>query len=400
MIKNNFVHRKLFYLLLLMVTAGLSCKHKPHYPGPLSPAESMKTFHFAENFKAEFFAAEPLVKDPVSMVFGEDGNVYVVEMPDANTPNSLKGHCKIVVLKDRNGDGRSDTSIVFASGLKDATTVLPWKGGLIVTAAPDILYLKDTNGDGKADVKEVLFSGFYTGNEEAQISNLRFGVDNWIYANNYGEEGKIVSHLNPNRADTLELNGTDFRFRLDRNEFERTTGPGQFGQAIDDWGHRFITENSQHIRQIVIPWRYLHRNPYLPPLLHVAVENISDHDPIMFQLSATPYWREERTERRNEKFKERGLPPPEYARDHFTGASGGTFYGGDVLGDSYYGSIFTGDVSGSLVHRDVLAPNSDRLDPFYTAKRGPDEQKQEFMASTDEWFRPTILRRALMVVCM
>ena len=44
--------------------------------------------------------------------------------------------------------------------MKDATTVLPWRGGLIGTAAPDILYFKNTNGEAKADKKEVLFSGF------------------------------------------------------------------------------------------------------------------------------------------------------------------------------------------------------------------------------------------------
>ena len=77
-----------------------ACKHTPKYPGSLTPEESMKTFHFSDDsFKADLYAAEPLVKDPESMVFGEDGNVYVVEIPDANTPDSLKGHYKIIVLK-------------------------------------------------------------------------------------------------------------------------------------------------------------------------------------------------------------------------------------------------------------------------------------------------------------
>jgi hypothetical protein len=34
---------------------------------------------------------------------------------------------------------------------------MPWKGGLIVTTAPEILYLKDTNGDGKADIRQELY---------------------------------------------------------------------------------------------------------------------------------------------------------------------------------------------------------------------------------------------------
>lgn len=388
--KYQFIYKKVFTPLCLFSLLFASCNHGPHYPGPLSPAESMKTFHFADSFKAELYASEPLVESPVSMAFDDEGNPYVVEMQDINLMDVTHGMDKIVLLKDRNGDGRADTSIVFASGIKQITTVLPWKGGLIVTAAPNILYLKDTNGDGRADVVDTLFSEFFDNNFEAQITSLRFNVDNWIYANNDGEPGKIggkiVSHLG-GKLDTIDISGGDLRFRLDRNEFEKATGPGQFGQSFDDWGHRFFTKNSQHIQQVVIPWRYLRRNPYLPPN-QPAIENISDHDPIMYQISATPYWREVRTERRNKAFKERGLPPTEYARDHFTGASGGTFYGGNELGDHYYGSIFTGDVSGNLVHRDVLVPPLNPLDPFFTAKRGKHEEKQEFIASTDSWFRP------------
>lgn len=386
--RNVFTNNRMIYSLIVIISVMASCKQKHQYPGPLSPEESVKTFHFADSFSAEVYAAEPLVADPVSIAFGENGDAYVVEMADANMPDSLKGKGQIVILKDVDKDGRADTSIVFATGLKEATTVLPWKGGLIVTAAPDILYLKDTTGDGRADTREVLFSGFFQDNDEAQITSLRFSVDNWIYANNDGEPGEVTFHGKPDAA-PLSMRGADFRFRLDRNEFERTTGPGQYGQAIDDWGHRFFTKNSLHIQQVVIPWRYLHRNPYLPAKVSRAIKNISDHDPIMFQRTPAPYWREERTERRNRAFKERNLPPTEYAKDHFTGASGGTFYGGDAFGDDYYGSIFTGDVAGNLVHRDVPASAADAKDPFYTAKRGEKEQKQEFMASTDTWFRPT-----------
>src|SRR5699024_7717401 len=141
-----------------------ACQRESKYTKPLSPEESINTFHFAGSFKAEVYAAEPLVADPVSIVFDDNGDAWVVEMNDANLPDSLKGNCNIVLLKDIDQDGRADTSILFATGLTDATTVLPWKDGLIATAAPNILYLKDTDGDGKADKREVLFSGFFQNN--------------------------------------------------------------------------------------------------------------------------------------------------------------------------------------------------------------------------------------------
>ena len=374
--------------LILFIIILVSCKSESLYEGPLSPEEAIKTFQFADNFKAELFASEPLVIDPVAMQYDADGNAYVVGMLDAYKPDAVKGKGKIVLLKDTDGDGKADTSTIFVDSLREATSILPWKGGLLVCAAPNITYYKDTDGDGRSDLKEILFTGFFNKNEEAQITNLRFGVDNWIYANNAGQAGEISFSRKPD-APRLNVQGADFRFRLDRNQFERSTGPGQFGLAIDDWGHRFFTANSLHIREAVVPMRYLERNPFLPASAKSSNQNISDHDPLMNQLSETPFWRQERTDRRNKNYQENNLDRVEYARDHFTGASGGTYYGGDKFPTAYYGNIFTGDVAGNLVHRDILSV----LDsvPFMVAKRGAREKDKEFMATTDSWFRPANL---------
>ena len=45
-------------------------------------------------------------------------------------------------------------------------------------------------------------------------------------------------------------------------------------------------------------------------------------------------------------------------------------------------SVFTGDVSGNLVHRDILRPDG----ATFAAQRAM--EKVEFLASTDVWFRP------------
>lgn len=353
------------------------------YAGPLSPEESLKKLNIVPGFKVQIYAAEPHVFDPVALEFDELGNAYVVEMPDY--PFEVepgKGKGRIRILKDTNGDGRVDQSVIYAENVTEATSILPWKGGLIVTAAPDILYLKDTNGDGKSDIREVLFSGFFQNNSEAQVTSLRLGVDNWIYANNRGQIGMITNSKTPN-SPPLSVRGADFRFRLDRNQFELETGPGQFGQTIDDWGHRFFTENSIHLQQAVIPWRYVHRHPYLPSSKFNV--SITDHEELMFQETAPPYWRAERSRQRNEMFQKAKMNRVEYAEDHFTGASGGTIYNGDGFPKEYYGNIFTTDVSGNLIHRDILkSVNS----PVLVASRGDKEKDREFIFSTDTWFRP------------
>lgn len=381
--RNTFYLRAGLLSAAFLITLG-GCKNKEKYPGPLAPDKALESIKVIDGLKVELFAAEPLVTDPVTMEFDEDGNCYVVVMadyPNKPEPGKEKGHIR--VLRDTDGDGKADTSIVFADKLSEGTSILPWKGGLLVTAAPEILYMKDTTGDFVADTREVLFSGFFKDNPETQITNLRFGVDNWIYANNRGQDGNVTYKEKPGVA-PLSVKGADFRFRLDRGLFELETGPGQFGQAVDDYRNRFVTENSIHIQQILIPWRYTHRHDFLPSTR--SIKNISDHDPIMYQESATPYWRAERSKRRNQEFQEKKLKRVEYERGHFTGASGGTFYNGDALPKQFYGNIFTGEVAGNLVHRDILTSSPDSV--FFTAKRAPEEANREFIYSEDTWFRP------------
>lgn len=382
--KRSIIASRFALWSLIPAVLVTSCSNE-RYPGPMTPEKSLEHFELHEDFEIEIFATEPHVQDPVSMIFDENGNAYVVEMPDYPfKPEPGQGKGRIKLLRDTDGDGKVDSSTVFAENISEATSMLPWKGGIILTAAPHILYLKDTDGDHVADVQEKLFSGFFENNSEAQITNLRFGVDNWIYASNHGQAGNVTFSKKPD-APALSMAGADFRFRLDRDEFEAETGPGQFGHALNDWGHRFFTQNTLHIQQSVIPWRYNHRHPYLPSSR--GSFNINDHDLRMYQLTPTPYWREERSSRRQASYDEQGLDRIEHPRDHFTGASGGTFYGGDAFPEGYYGNIFTGEVAGNLVHRDILVPH--KTEPRFIAQRAEGEGDREFLASTDTWFRPS-----------
>lgn len=370
--------------LAVATLAAFSCAEKK-YADPLSPEEALKSFTLHNDFEIEVFAAEPLVEDPVSMVFDARGNIYVVEMPDyPYKPEPDQGQGRIRMLWDRDKDGFIDESTIFADKIPDATNVHPWKNGLLVTAAPHIWFYQDTDGDGVADSKEALFSGFFENNSEAQITNLRFGIDNWFYAANNGQHGEVTFAQKPEEP-ALPMRGADFRFRLDKGQFETTTGPAQYGQTLDDWGNRFFTQNTIHIHQAIIPRRYVYRHSHLPST--VAISNISDHELEMFQETPPPYWRAERTRRRNETYQEQKLDRVEYAEDHFTGASGGTIYLGDAFPEEFYGNIFTGEVAGNLIHRDVLSPHPEN--PTFIASRAPEEKEKEFLSSVDPWFRPT-----------
>ena len=120
----------------------------------LQPDEAIRAFQLADGLRIELVASEPQIVDPVAVAWDEFGRMYVVEMRDyPNGPGEGKPFLsRVKLLEDKDGDGRYETVTVFADELPFANGVMPWQGGVIVTAAPDIWFLKDTDGDGKADV--------------------------------------------------------------------------------------------------------------------------------------------------------------------------------------------------------------------------------------------------------
>jgi len=375
--------RKSLSTITLLVTLTACGKHYADQ-APKSPHEELATIHVLPGFKVELFASEPLVYDPVEMVWDENGRLFVAEMLDYpdDPPPGQPARSRIVMLEDTNGDGIADKRTVFADNVLEVSGLMLWKGGLIVTSAPDILYMKDTDGDGKADVRKVLYTGFPKVNPEARITNPRLNLDNWVYCSNEGRDGSITSPDHPDHPPVM-VRGADFRFRPDRDMAEAASGPTQFGQGVDMWGNRFIGQNTVHIRQVVLPMHYLVRAPTLE--VGAVSEDISDHGKTnsqMFPLTHPQEWRRERTKLRQERYDENKLNRTEYVGGYFTAATGDTVYDGDVFPKEYWGNVFLGDVSANLVHRDVIR----RDGVNFIAHRA--EVGKEFLASSDVWFRP------------
>src|SRR3954471_2519965 len=131
---------------------------------PLSPGEEHATFHLPPGFRVDLVASEPAVVDPVALAFDAAGRLYVAEMP--GYPNGGVGtgepiqKRRIKRLEGRDGDGVFESSIVFADGLRFPTAVFPWRDGVLVGDAPDLLFLGDADGDGRAEIRKRLYTGF------------------------------------------------------------------------------------------------------------------------------------------------------------------------------------------------------------------------------------------------
>lgn len=150
---------------------------------PMSPEDSAKRLVVQPGFTTSLFAAEPDITKPIALAWDERGRLWVaetVDYPNEQQPEG-QGRDRIKICEDTHGDGKADKSTVFADKLSIPTSLCFGNGGLIVIEGGHTLFLKDTNGDDRADERKVLFSGWNMGDTHATASNLRYGLDNWIW---------------------------------------------------------------------------------------------------------------------------------------------------------------------------------------------------------------------------
>jgi len=344
----------------------------------LEVSEALKTFRLAPGLEIELVVAEPLVTDPVAIDWAADGSLWVCEMGDY--PAGLDGQWlpggRIRHLRDLNGDGVYEDSRIFLAGLPFPTGLMVWRRGVLICAAPDIVYAEDTDGDGRADRVEKLFTGFATDNFQARVNGLSLGLDNWIHGANGLLGGTITQTPNTvfgasAAGSAVNLRNRDFRFRPRDGLMEVTSGLTQQGRVRDDWGNWFGCDNSRLLQHY--PWneRYLGRNPQVTLPASERPLTGGPGGNLLFPAS-----------RLLERFND-----PEHA-NRVTSACGLGLYRDDLFGGEWEGNAFICEPVHNLVHRELLSLK----DGVASSRRAPGEEATEFLASTDHWFRPAQAR--------
>jgi len=344
---------------------------------PLPPEASLRSILMRPGMDIELVASEPMVVDPVAIDWDIDGRLWVVEMNDY--PLGMSGAYepggRIKILQDTNRDGHYDKATVFLDGLAFPTGVTTWGKGALISAAPDLIYAEDKDGDGKADKKEVWYTGFATVNYQARINSISLGLDNWLY----GANGLIGGDILPvaigktaNESRTpISIRRHDFRFNPWSGAFETVSGLTQQGRVRDDFGNWFGCSNGALIYHFPVDAAMMSRNPYvMPPPAHQF--NWKDPDPNRLYPISEPL----------ERFND---------LDHLnrvTSACGLGLYRDTWLGPNFEGNAFTCEPVHNLVRRTILERNGNT----FSGRRAGDEQTSEFLASTDQWFRPSQVR--------
>ncbi|WP_026462901.1 DUF7133 domain-containing protein [Adhaeribacter aquaticus] len=322
----------------------------------ISPTEAIQKMQVEEGFEVKLVAAEPLVIAPVAMTFDATGRMWVVEMegymPDTLGTGEEIPNGKIVILEDKNNDGIADTRKVFLDSLVLPRAISLIENGILV-AEPPRLWFYEINGDKPG--KKVLVDDKYAegGNVEHQPNGLLRSLDNWIYN---------------------AKSSTRYRKKGDKLLIERTHFRGQWGISQDNYGRLYYNTNSENLL-----------GDYFAPGFGATNKN---------QRNVAGY--NEKTVVNNRVYPIR--PTPGVNRGYmegvldstqrlvnFTAACSPLVYRGGLFGPAYAANVFVAEPSANLIKRNIVQENG------YVIKGQQAYKNKEFLASTDERFRPVSL---------
>jgi len=331
---------------------------------PFNAAEAIAAVHVPAGYRVDLVASEPLVADPINIAFGIDGRVWVVEMSDY--PLGTPGGGRVKWLRDNNSDGKLDEVGIFLEGLSYPTSVMPWRDGVLVIAAPDVIYAEDINQDGIADRKETLLTGIGEANPQHRASGFEIGLDGWLHFA-AGADTKQLRSLRNNQ--TYDVHGHDVAWHPDSGAIRFTSGETQFIRARDEYGNWFGNSNSYPMYQFVIDQRYL---------AHGSVAGGVQQQLLTPAVAPPVHPRSRTVDRFNDQ----------YARDRFTSACSSIIArvpgvrSVEVDGGAQVGFIC------EPVHNMVARIQLDSTSSAFKATRHPEDTEFDFLGSTDVWSRP------------
>lgn len=328
---------------------------------PLSPAAALKTFKIAPGFRINTFAHEPDVQVPIALQFDPDGRAWVLEMrgfmATADGGGEDKPVGRVSILEDADGDGVAEKSKVFLDGLVMPRAFLLVNGGLLLAEPPKLWFYPIQNDkpgervlvddDYAKEAETKLGRG---ANPEHSANSLTLAMDNWIYSLYHTKryrfaDGKWLKEPTPKRA--------------------------QYGMSQDNFGRLFYNSNSDHARGDLVPSHYAAKTG-----LGAKLPGLS------YQLSKDQTVWPIRVNPGVNRGYQKGTLREDGTLWKFTAACGTGIFRGDALPKDCVGNAFLCEPSANLVRRNIL----DEKDGIISAHNA--YEKAEFLASTDELFRP------------
>lgn len=331
-------------------------------PAPVLPVEeALKTFEIAPGFVVEPVAAEPLVEEPVCLDFDPAGRMWVCEMrgymPDIDGAGEAVPQGRISVLEDRDGDGRAETKTVFLDQLLLPRAVMVMDDGVLFLDEHRLCWVKrdGLKPAGEPEVIDAKFTG--GGNVEHKPNGLMPNLDNWLYL----------------AKSDKRLRRVDGQWKMERTAFR-----GQWGLSRDDWGRLYHNHNSAFLFGESLAPNLLLGNP-------AASFKYNDDNRLgsnrTWPIRVTPGVNRAYLSAAN-GYKEQTLDPVTHKLINCTSACGPVVYRGTNFPPEWYGTAFVCESSVNLVKAIRIAEKDGQLSGSHPLG------EKEFLASTDERFRP------------
>jgi len=233
-------------------------------PVPAADAFDTTDLHAPPGLHVVCAATTPIVLHPVALDWSTRGHLWVAELAPESGSTPASG--RVVRLEDTDGDGVFESRTVFLADLPPTSSVMDWPPGVLIAAAPDLLYAEDRNDDGAADVVRRLFVGFGAESIERRFNSLTLGLDGWVYAANGLGGGQVQpfevdGSVSPVGNELISLEGADFRFSPEQGRLETVSGLSWTGRARDEFGHWLGLDGDLGLVHFPLRRDYTLRNP-------------------------------------------------------------------------------------------------------------------------------------------
>ena len=232
---------------------------RPDGQGPryLSSDEQRRHFKLASGYVVDLIASEEDIPDmvnPVAMNFDAEGRLWVATMPSyPQWKPKTELDDKLIILTDRDQQGRYHGSHTYAGGLHQPTGFELGHGGVFVAQQPDILFLKDSDGDDRADKRIRKLIGFDTADSHHGIAAFEWGPGGGLYF----QEGTFkqsqvetqhgVERLSDAGVWRYDPRTEDFRV------FVSVPFANPWGHVFDRWGQNFVADASDGLNYWAAP---------------------------------------------------------------------------------------------------------------------------------------------------
>ena len=360
------------WLLLLLAFIPYSAPQLQAADKPVPTSEAVAKMKVPPGFHDTLFAGEPDIVQPIAFTFDDRGRMWVVEcLSYPKWSRDGKGHDRVVILEDTDGDGKHDKKTVVIDNGVNLSGIEFGFGGIWLCSSPNLIFVPIAD-DKPSGPPVIHLDGWnMTDTKHTVFNSLIWGPDGYLYGCNGIQAKAFVGAPGTPKEKRSYMDCGVWRYHPTNKNFEvvatGTTNP--WGLDFDEHGEMFITNCViDHLFHVVPGGRYERMygqdsNPYAFGLMGSAVD---------YKHWGGGHWTDGRADLKTGLKKQHDDAGGGHAH------SGAAIYLGDNFPKEYRNTLFTCNIHGNRL-------NNDGLERTASGMKGV--RRPDFLLANDPWFR-------------